>query len=144
MNELLVFTKKYLESEFNGCIITNEHICRGNDIFPVKALWDTGSSESVISSDLAEKLKLESVGMSNVSSSGSAFISKVYNIIVLIAERQKISLQVTESNQLAENDIDILIGMDVITLGDFAISSYNGEICFSYRYPSQGLIDFTK
>jgi len=39
---------------------------------------------------------------------------------------------------------DVLIGMDVITLGDFAISNYQDRTVFSFRYPSIGCIDFAK
>lgn len=38
---------------------------------------------------------------------------------------------------------DFLIGMDIITLGDMAISNCNGDTFFSFRYPSQEKIDFT-
>lgn len=37
----------------------------------------------------------------------------------------------------------MLIGMNVIVLGDFAISTFNGKTSFSFRIPSKGLIDFT-
>jgi hypothetical protein len=37
---------------------------------------------------------------------------------------------------------DILIGMDIIGMGDFAVSNYNGRIVFSFRVPSMAEIDF--
>lgn len=143
MNEPIVITEKYKESEIMGCIITDEHIYQDeNNIIPIKALWDTGSSGTVISSNLVKKLGLKPIGKSIVKSSGSSFKSGVYNIDLLLAEKQIFELQVTESDQLDNSEIDILIGMDVITLGDFAISTVGEEICFSFRYPSQGFIDF--
>lgn len=39
---------------------------------------------------------------------------------------------------------DILIGMDIITIGDFAITSPGGVTQFSFRVPSIGNIDFVK
>jgi hypothetical protein len=39
---------------------------------------------------------------------------------------------------------DILIGMDVITLGDFAVSNHNGKTVFTFQTPSQGLTDYVK
>lgn len=39
-------------------------------------------------------------------------------------------------------DADILIGMDIITQGDFAVTNYNGRTMFSFRMPSLGHIDF--
>ncbi|MCZ6892466.1 MAG: hypothetical protein O7H40_00285, partial [Gammaproteobacteria bacterium] len=39
---------------------------------------------------------------------------------------------------------DILIGMDIIALGDFAVTNHNGKTTFSYRYPSMQEIDYVK
>ena len=39
-------------------------------------------------------------------------------------------------------DADVLIGMDVITLGDFAVTNADGFTQFSFRTPSQEHIDF--
>ena len=41
-------------------------------------------------------------------------------------------------------DIDVLIGMDIITMGDFAVTSPGGKTKFSFRYPSLADIDFVK
>jgi len=37
---------------------------------------------------------------------------------------------------------DVLIGMDIINQGDFAITQSDGKTTFSYRYPSIEQIDF--
>lgn len=39
-------------------------------------------------------------------------------------------------------DADILIGMDIITRGEFAVTTFKGFSQFSFRYPAQGHIDF--
>ena len=39
-------------------------------------------------------------------------------------------------------DADIIIGMDVITKGDFTVTTYNGVTKFSFRVPSEEHIDF--
>lgn len=62
MKKPLIITKKYPETDFNACIMTEEHISNDGDLIPIKALWDTGSSESVISSELVKKLNLHSIG----------------------------------------------------------------------------------
>lgn len=36
----------------------------------------------------------------------------------------------------------VIIGMNIITLGDLAITNYQGTTTFSFRMPSQGWIDF--
>ena len=79
-------------------------------------LWDTGSTMTVIPDELASKLNLEPVGK-------------------MMAE--------TASGKLGPG-IDILIGMDIITLGDFVITNYNNKTVFSFRFPSSEVIDFVK
>ena len=37
---------------------------------------------------------------------------------------------------------DVLIGMDIITQGDLAITNHNGFTVFTFRCPSDGKIDF--
>lgn len=40
--------------------------------------------------------------------------------------------------------VDVLIGMDIIAGGDFAITQSQGKTVFSFRYPSIAEIDFVK
>jgi uncharacterized protein YchJ len=39
---------------------------------------------------------------------------------------------------------DVLLGMDIIAHGDFAISNYNGKTTWSFRVPSGDDIDFVQ
>lgn len=144
MNNPIVFTKKYSVLNFDGALITNEHICLNDKLIPIKALWDTGSSESVISSNLVKKLSLRAIGSALLNGTSLSCKTKVYEIILLLEEKQRISLQVTESPQIGGSGIDLLIGLDVISMCDFAISSDNENVCMTVRFPSKGLIDFTK
>ena len=45
-------------------------------------------------------------------------------------------------SKIGAQGIDILIGMDIISKGDFAISNYNGKTQFSFRLPSQQDVDY--
>jgi hypothetical protein len=42
------------------------------------------------------------------------------------------------------SDIDLIVGMDIITLGDFAVTSFGGVTKFSFRVPSLRHIDFVE
>ena len=50
-------------------------------------------------------------------------------------------VEAVESPSLAELD-DVLIGMDIIGLGDFAVSNFRGKTTFTFRIPSLKEIDF--
>ena len=40
------------------------------------------------------------------------------------------------SSEIDKQNLDIIIGMDIINLGDFSVSNYNGKTSFSFRIPS--------
>ena len=42
------------------------------------------------------------------------------------------------------NGFDVLIGMDIITLGDFSITNVNGKTVFSFRIPSTETVDYVQ
>jgi hypothetical protein len=84
-----------------------------------KALWDTGASVSVISGRAAASLGLQAMGRWTV----------------------------YHANGSSEGDLtgtDVLIGMDIISKGDFAITAPFGKTLFSFQIPSTHEIDFTK
>lgn len=41
-------------------------------------------------------------------------------------------------------EADVLIGMDIIGAGDFALTSPKGKLQFTFRIPSQADIDFVR
>ncbi|MBA7557648.1 hypothetical protein ES705_50412 [subsurface metagenome] len=51
------------------------------------------------------------------------------------------NLKVTEGKLPGQNEV--LIGMDIISKGDFAVTNYNGRTVFTFRFPSTQRIDFT-
>jgi predicted aspartyl protease len=109
----------------------------------IKALWDTGATGSLIRPEVAVKLKLQSVGKILMSTpSGQDVPSNVYFVNLYLPNHVVIpKIPVSEG---IPNNCDMLIGMDVISLGDFAVSNYNGRTVFSFRMPSMTEIDFVK
>ena len=51
------------------------------------------------------------------------------------------NLSVMDS-EIGKQGIDVLIGMDIISLGDFAISNYESKTQFSFRIPSQEHVEY--
>jgi hypothetical protein len=116
----------------------------GTNFVPVDtyALWDTGASASCISKSLANQLGLKSVEICYVSGVGGIHKSNVYTIDILLPNRVTVNgVRVTE---FFDNGVfNVIIGMDIITIGDFAISNYGGKTTVSYRMPPDGSpIDF--
>ena len=143
MDETFILTEKY--DNFNGRIITNESILYdGDKEESIRAEWDCGATYSSISKELAEKLKLKPCGTQLITSTTGSDKMDVYEISLILHDEVEIPMIVSALPNIYSHDVDMIIGMNVIHLGDFAISNYNDTTCFSFRCPSQGLIDFTK
>lgn len=104
------------------------------------AIWDTGATNTVISKELAEKLNLTPNGIAVCNTAGGRIEAKKYLISLKLLNGVEIeNIHVTEGIITGS---DFLIGMDVITLGDFAISNVEGQTTFTFRIPSCKRVDF--
>lgn len=141
---MITFTEKY--ENFDGRIITKEELLFDEDkTIWITAQWDCGSTYSSISKELALKLDLKPISKRTVNSTSNNMLSNIYDVgIVLRNSDIFVPVEAGEAVNIHQTGVDMLIGMDVISKGDFVISTYNGVTCFSFRYPSKGLIDFTE
>lgn len=65
--------------------------------------------------------------------------------VALCNGQMTITVSVPECDELSgDKDIRLLIGMDVISMGDFCITHEKGETIMSFICPSQKAIDFQK
>lgn len=116
------------------------------DVKAVKcnALWDTGATNSVIGKKLAKELNLIPVTKVNSVGVSGPFVSNVYWIDLLMPHNVEVlSVKVTEGN-FRDEDPQLLLGMDIITLGDFSITNVEGKTVFSFRNPSIKEVDYVK
>ena len=109
----------------------------------VGGLWDTGASGSAITKRIVNLLGLVPTGAAQVQTAGGVFLQNQYTIDLALPNQVIIhGIIATELDGVVGADSDVLIGMDVITLGDFAITNFNGKTCMSFRVPSCEKIDF--
>lgn len=110
---------------------------------PLKAVWDTGAMGTSISRALAEELQLDKSGVIEITGvTGTALCSKYLVSLHLMNGIVIPELEVSD----CEGNIgcDVLIGMDVITLGDFAINNIGGQTTFFFRIPSLHCINYVQ
>lgn len=107
-----------------------------------KALWDTGATGSLITQAMAKKLGLLPISKAPITTPSGSKLSDVYLVNLYLPNK----VVIPEMKVLSgiPSNCDMLIGMDIIGLGDFAVSNYAGETSFSFRIPSYGKIDFCK
>jgi hypothetical protein len=109
-----------------------------------KGIWDTGATGSVITESTARLLGLQALKRVMVQGvHGNKEVNVYYINITLNNKNITLNTQVTECDELSpDNSVGMLIGMNVITMGDFAISNYQGDTIMTFRVPSLQKIDF--
>ena len=109
----------------------------------VKALWDTGATITCISPEIARKLKLKPFGQVSVNNASGDDRSFIYRTDVSFLNIRFKKKTIYTAN-IHSQGIDMLIGMDIINLGDLAITNKNGKTKFTFEIPSSRDIDFVK
>ena len=108
-----------------------------------RAVWDTGATHSVITPQVVRDFALRATGMAVVYDASTTQNVHTYSVNILLPNNVEFpDWEVSEAGGLV-GDEDILIGMDIIGTGDFAVSNKNRTI-FTFRYPSQEEISFFK
>ena len=100
------------------------------------AIWDTGADTTIISSRIVKELNLQPYKAGGI---GGATGSNVYLVHVLTPTGDFVANVEVMENDF--QDIDVLIGMDVIVFGDFLITNKDGKTTFQFRTPSEGGVE---
>jgi hypothetical protein len=106
----------------------------------VFAIWDTGATGSVITQAVVDQCSLKQIGLKKVCGVHSEEISPVFLVNIELPNVGFPNIAVTLGRLPAGTDV--LIGMDIISRGDFAITNHAGNTVFTFRTPSCGKIDF--
>ena len=115
---------------------------KGNRLFCKieSAAWDTGATNTIISPEIVESLGLKPSGKCVVSAYGGTVEVNTYVVDLCFENGYKIAnLQVLSDENNSDFDYDVLIGMDVITKGDFCVSTIKDKTQFMFRMPAKGI-----
>lgn len=105
-------------------------------------VWDTGASASVITQKVVDQCGLQPTGVMQVHTANGTCEAKTYLVCISLPNGVGFhSVKVTLGDVPST---DVLIGMDIIGSGDFAVTNAGGVTMFSFRHPSIGHIDFVK
>lgn len=120
--------------------------CIGREFSPYPkefvAVWDTGAVSTAIAQSLVTKLSLRQIGWKTIEGVTGNAMCNTYLIALSLPGGVFVSeLEVADCK--GNIGCDILIGMDVIGMGDFAVCNKNNKTTFSFRVPSLDVIDFT-
>jgi len=108
------------------------------------ALVDTGATGSCISRQLAENAQLKAYKRTKIRGFNGISIVPVYNLDVLLPNGI-IFTNMDVAEFQSNNNFDFIIGMNILRMGDMALTNAKGEMVFTFRVPSaETHIDFTK
>lgn len=149
MGRHIAFTKDYpqIEREVRTDVGVSQpisgHVSLGDDrVYNTVALWDTGATNSVVTPSTAKSLGLLPISVAHVNHAGGTSLANVYLVDIYLPNNVRIQgVRVTECSEKA-GEFGVIIGMDVISLGDFTISNANGKTTMSFRIPSMERIDY--
>lgn len=113
------------------------------------AIWDTGATHSAITKRVVDDIGLQPTGIRETRHAGGKSSNNTYLVNIVLPNRVMVPhVRVTEVQLIPDDNVSdneqpqLLIGMDIIGLGDFAVTNANGKTIFSFRIPSVQEIDF--
>ena len=144
------FTTKY--EGLALAIVTPVRICAAFDpqnpptpaptYLEFRALWDTGATNSLITAQTARTLNLVPTGSGIVNHAGGSDTRPKYLVNMMLPNNVGVvGVQVMECSGVP-GGFEAIIGMDIITNGDFSITNCEGKTCMSFRTPSVKEVDY--
>ncbi len=110
----------------------------------VTALWDTGATNSCISEEVVTNLGLIPTGKVNMQTPAGNAEHNTYLVDIKLPNNVLINdLQVSDS-KIGSQGIGMLVGMDIISKGDLAVSNYKEKTVFTFRIPSNACTDYAQ
>ncbi len=133
-----------VESVVTECIVSNvdeeDSSKQNNGGVRCLAIWDSGATSSIITRNIIDNLKLQPVGVCQVAGiHGTEYEYTYYINLTVPGDMTFKTLEVSEGDL---EDVDFLVGMDVISQGDFCISNGNNETIVAFRSPPGEPIKF--
>lgn len=112
------------------------------DFIEIIAVWDTGATHTVISASFAQENNFPATGKASTRGVHGTNEVDTYTVDIILPNRVGFRNWVVSSGNLK---CGLLIGMDIINLGDLAITNVGGKTVFSFQTPpGDKPIDFVK
>ncbi len=86
-----------------------------------KAIWDTGATASVITQKVVSILGLQPIDQVKSHTVAGSVKTNIYAVSMLLPNHVKVPNILVAEGKMSE--MDVLIGMDIINQGDFAVTN---------------------
>jgi predicted aspartyl protease len=106
-------------------------------------IWDTGASGTAISKKVADALGLISTKVTKVYHAQGETLANVY-LVSLGFPDSSLRFKELSVNEAVVYGADVLVGMDVISQGDFLITNDGASTELHFHHPAVGLDRFAR
>ena len=107
------------------------------------SIWDTGATRTSITKRVVAECGLKAIGITQIRGVNATRLANLYLVNLRLPSSVEFVKWKVVGIEGLSGDAEVLIGMDIIGMGDFAVSNYQGRTTFTFRMPSQGEISFT-
>lgn len=135
----------YYNGITNKLINSTTLIYGGKEYKTQLAQWDTGATHTCISKNVVSQLGLTPIGQRPTQTPSGRKIVNEYRVDIKLQNENVLLKNIfVIDSEIGDQGIDVLIGMNIINLGDFSVSIFQGKTVFSFRAPSEGCTDYVK
>lgn len=106
-----------------------------SSMMAVNALWDTGSTESLLSEKIVKMIEPILKNKSKYVTRDVVIECETYAVSLSLSDEITFRDVLMKKADLSDKNVDIIIGMDIISRGDFEIRNYNNLVEFAFRIP---------
>lgn len=134
-------TYKNTYSSNKNYVLTNVALLWKDKRYDCVAMWDTAATRTHISERVVNLLKLQSIGNTDIHTHRNVEIVNKYDISLILPTNEFILniVALEGTYEKIDNwDIDVIIGMDIIRIGDFHIDYTQEKSVFTFRHPYDG------
>lgn len=125
------FKKRMLKIE------TPAYVCANGKCVDVIAVWDTGSTMSVITKDVADRLGVKPKCGVCANTLGGLVEHGICKVKVYLDKEISFNgyILCSEGRLSSDGRVGLIVGMDVISLGDFSVKSSGGKTVMTFEVP---------
>lgn len=123
-------------------LISIAYLNSNGKTIPVDAQWDTGATISCISEDVVDSLELKAITYRKIVTPSGSDIVRAFVVDVALTDDIIMNNVLVCESKIGLQKIDLLIGMNILSKGDFAVSNFSGRTVFAFRSPSCGDVNF--
>jgi uncharacterized protein YchJ len=106
-------------------------------------IWDTGASMTAIDQRVIDACGLIPTGVAMNNTANGLFQTETYLVNLKVPNGVAFPSVVVTRADLGDK-VDVLIGMDIMTHGDLALTNVGGMTVFTFRVPSMLRVDFVQ